>query len=48
MTHRSAMLLFPGFTALDAIGPYHALAALPGHEFSFVASCHQNHVREAA
>jgi transcriptional regulator GlxA family with amidase domain len=37
MTRRSAMLLFPGFTALDAIGPYHALAALPGHEFSFVA-----------
>ena len=27
MTRRSAMLLFPGFTALDAIGPYHALAA---------------------
>lgn len=37
MTHQTAMLLFPGFTALDAIGPYHALAALPGHEFSFVA-----------
>lgn len=37
MTRRTAMLLFPGFTALDAIGPYHALAALPGHEFLFVA-----------
>ena len=37
MTRRTAMLLYPGFTALDAIGPYHALAALPGHEFAFVA-----------
>lgn len=34
---KTAMLLFPGFTALDAIGPYHAIAALPGWEFSFVA-----------
>jgi transcriptional regulator GlxA family with amidase domain len=31
------MLLFPGFTALDAFGPYHALAHLPGREFVFVA-----------
>ena len=34
---RTAMLLFPGFTALDAFGPYHALAHLPDHEFTFVA-----------
>ena len=34
---KTAMLLFPGFTALDAIGPYHALASLPGWDFSFVA-----------
>ena len=34
---KSAMLLFDGFTALDAIGPYHALASIPGWEFSFVA-----------
>ena len=33
----TAMLLFPGFTALDAFGPYHALAHLPGYDFSFVA-----------
>ncbi len=37
MTQCVAMLLFPGFTALDVIGPYHALAALPGYEFHFVA-----------
>ncbi len=37
MTKRTAMLLYPGFTALDAIGPYHALAMLPGYEFQFVA-----------
>jgi len=34
---RTAILLFPGFTALDAIGPYHTLAGLPGYEFTFVA-----------
>lgn len=34
---RTAMLLFPGFTALDAFGPYHALGHLPGYEFAFVA-----------
>lgn len=34
---RTAMLLYPGFTALDAIGPYHAIAGLPGYEFVFVA-----------
>lgn len=33
---RTAMLLYPGFTALDAIGPYHAIAGLPGYEFVFV------------
>ena len=34
---RIAMLLYPGFTALDAIGPYQALAGAPGYEFTFVA-----------
>lgn len=34
---RTMMLLFPGFTALDAFGPYHAIGHLPGYEFSFVA-----------
>ncbi len=34
---KTAMLLFPGFTVLDAIGPYHALASIPGWEFTFVA-----------
>ncbi len=32
-----AMLIYPGFTPLDAIGPYHALSQFPGYEFSFVA-----------
>lgn len=32
-----AILLFPGFTALDAIGPYHAIGSVPGAQFSFVA-----------
>lgn len=31
-----AMLLYPGFTPLDAIGPYHALSQFPGYEFFFV------------
>jgi transcriptional regulator GlxA family with amidase domain len=35
-----AMLLFPGFTALDAFGPYHALAHIPGYDFAFVAEHH--------
>jgi len=30
-------LLYPGFTPLDAIGPYHALSQFPGYEFSYVA-----------
>lgn len=34
---RTAMLLYPGFTALDAIGPYEAIGNLPGYEFVFVA-----------
>ncbi len=34
---RTCILLFPGFTALDAIGPYHGLGHLPGYELSFVA-----------
>ncbi len=32
-----AILLFPGFTALDAIGPYETLCRLPGAETVFVA-----------
>lgn len=34
---RTAMLLYPGFTALDAIGPYEAIGNLPGYEFVFAA-----------
>jgi transcriptional regulator GlxA family with amidase domain len=34
---RTAMLLYPGFTPLDAFGPYHSLAHLPGNEFTLVA-----------
>lgn len=34
---RTCILLFPGFTALDAIGPYHGLGHLPDYELSFVA-----------
>ena len=32
-----AIALYEGFTVLDAIGPYHALAGVPGHQFTFVA-----------
>ena len=32
-----AILLYPGFTVLDAVGPYHSIGAVPGAEFSFVA-----------
>lgn len=32
-----AMLIYPGFTPLDAIGPYHVLSQFPGYELSFVA-----------
>ncbi|MER8230740.1 DJ-1/PfpI family protein [Streptomyces sp. NPDC094049] len=32
-----AILLYPGFTALDAVGPYEMLARLPGTETVFVA-----------
>lgn len=34
---KTRMLLYPGFTTLDAIGPYHALAAIPDWDFGFVA-----------
>ena len=34
---KTAILLYDGFTPLDAIGPYHAIGGLPGFEFSFVA-----------
>ncbi|WP_411110869.1 DJ-1/PfpI family protein [Streptomyces sp. c-19] len=32
-----AVLLYPGFTTLDAVGPYELLARLPGAETVFVA-----------
>lgn len=32
-----AILLFPGFTVLDALGPYHALSSVPGADVAFVA-----------
>jgi transcriptional regulator GlxA family with amidase domain len=33
-----ALLLFPGVTALDAIGPYEVLARVPGWQVEFVAA----------
>jgi transcriptional regulator GlxA family with amidase domain len=33
---KTAILVFPGFTALDAIGPYEVLRSVPGWEVSFV------------
>jgi len=32
-----AILLYEGFTALDAIGPYEVLRSVPGWEVEFVA-----------
>ncbi len=32
-----AILLYPGFTALDAIGPYEVLSRMPGAKVTFVA-----------
>ena len=32
-----ALALYPRFTALDIIGPFQALADVPGHEVVFVA-----------
>ncbi|HEU5062353.1 MAG TPA: DJ-1/PfpI family protein [Solirubrobacterales bacterium] len=32
-----AIVLYPGFTALDAIGPYEVLRSVPGWEVEFVA-----------
>jgi putative intracellular protease/amidase len=34
---RIAIPLFPGFTALDAIGPYEVLSRIPGAQVDFVA-----------
>jgi putative intracellular protease/amidase len=34
----TAILLYPGFTALDAIGPYEVLSRLPGARVTFVAA----------
>lgn len=33
-----AFVLYPGFTALDIIGPFEVLASVPGHEAVFVAA----------
>jgi transcriptional regulator GlxA family with amidase domain len=33
-----AFVLYPGFTALDIIGPFQVLAYVPGHEAVFVAT----------
>jgi transcriptional regulator GlxA family with amidase domain len=33
-----AFALYPGFTALDVIGPFEVLASVPGHEAVFVAA----------
>jgi transcriptional regulator GlxA family with amidase domain len=33
-----AFVLYPGFTALDIIGPFQVLAFVPGHEAVFVAA----------
>ena len=33
----AAIALYPGFTALDAIGPYQVLSLLPGTELVFTA-----------
>lgn len=33
-----AFVLYPGFTALDIIGPFQVLAYMPGHEAVFVAA----------
>ncbi|HKO39204.1 MAG TPA: DJ-1/PfpI family protein [Solirubrobacterales bacterium] len=35
---KTSILLFDGFTALDAIGPYEVLRSVPGWEVEFVAS----------
>jgi putative intracellular protease/amidase len=35
---RIAILLYDGFTALDAIGPYEVLSRLPGADLAFVAA----------
>ena len=34
----TAILLYDGFTALDAIGPYEVLSRLPGSRVTFVAA----------
>ncbi|MFC5719363.1 DJ-1/PfpI family protein [Streptomyces gamaensis] len=36
-TQRIAILLYPGFTALDAVGPYEMLSRIPGTETVLVA-----------
>jgi transcriptional regulator GlxA family with amidase domain len=34
---KTSILIYPGFTALDAIGPYEVLRSVPGWEVEFVA-----------
>lgn len=34
---KTSVVLYPGFTALDAIGPYEVLRSVPGWEVEFVA-----------
>ena len=36
-TRQIAIVLYPGLTALDALGPYEVLKMLPGAELRFVA-----------
>jgi transcriptional regulator GlxA family with amidase domain len=33
-----ALVLYPGFTMLDIVGPFQVLAEVPGHEAAFVAA----------
>lgn len=33
-----ALVLYPGFRALDIIGPFQVLAFVPGHDTVFVAA----------
>jgi transcriptional regulator GlxA family with amidase domain len=35
---KTSILIYPGFTALDAIGPYEVLRSVPGWEVEFVAA----------
>jgi putative intracellular protease/amidase len=45
---KTAILIFDGFTALDAIGPYEVLRSVPGWEVEFVAAATGEKRTEAA